>query len=443
MDPIIFQPEAECADRQTIQEIQLHKLKKIVEYCYERMPAYKEKMDALGVRPEHIKTLKDVQLLPFTTKDDLREYYPYGMFAVPMDDIVRIHASSGMTGNPTVVGYTRRDLDTWTDCVARIICAAGVVPSDIAQISFGYGMFTGGFGLHYGLERVGCAVVPISSGNTKRQLKMMRDFGSTVLIATPSYALYMGEVAEESGTDFSKMKLRLGLFGGEGHTKEMQQQIEKTLHIVDTENYGLSEIMGPGYSGECWVQNGMHIAEDHFVSEIIDPDTGEVLPMGETGELVITTLSKEALPVLRYRTKDITSFDPEPCKCGRTSMRMSKLRGRTDDMLVIRGVNVFPSQIEEVLLADPQTAPHYEIELTTRKHLDQVEVRVEVADPALLTSYAALEHLRRDMEQKLYTVLNMHVAVKLVEPHTLRRFEGKAQRVVDHRESSGGSGGAQ
>lgn len=440
MDPIIFQPEVECADRSVIQEVQLHRLKQTVEYCYERMPHYRQKMDAVGVRPSHIKTLKDVELLPFTTKDDLREHYPFGMFAVPMEDVVRVHASSGMTGNPTVVGYTRRDLDVWTDCVARVICAAGVVPSDIAQISFGYGMFTGGFGLHYGLERVGCAVVPVSSGNTKRQLKFMQDFGSTVLIATPSYALYMGEVAEESGTDFSKMRLRLGLFGGEGHTKEMQQQIERTLHIKDTENYGLSEIMGPGYSGECYIQNGMHIAEDHFISEIIDPDTGEVLPMGETGELVITTLSKEALPVLRYRTKDITSFDPEPCACGRRSMRMSKLRGRTDDMLIIRGVNVFPSQIEEVLLAMPEVAPHYEIELTTKKHLDQVEVRVEVADPALLSSYAALEQLRRRIEHAIYTVLNMHVTVKLVEPRSLARFEGKAQRVKDLRESSAGGG---
>lgn len=442
MDPIIFQPDMECAERELIREIQLHRLKKTVAYCYEAMPVYKKKMDELGVRPEHIRTLKDVELLPFTTKDDLREHYPYGMFAVPMEEIVRIHASSGQTGNPTVVGYTRHDLDVWTDCVARIICAAGVVPGDIAQISFGYGLFTGGFGLHYGLERVGCAVVPVSSGNTKRQLKLMHDFGSTVLIATPSYALYMGEVAEELGIDFSQMKLRLGLFGGEGHTKEMQQQIEKYLHIMDTENYGLSEIMGPGYSGECYIQNGMHIAEDHFVSEVIDPDTGKVLPIGESGELVITTLSKEALPVLRYRTKDITSFDPEPCACGRKSMRMSKLRGRTDDMIVIRGVNVFPTQIEEVLLAMPEVAPYYEIELSTRKHLDQIEVRVEVTDPAILTSYAAIDRLQKKIEHNIYTVLNMHVDVKLAEPKTLKRFEGKAKRVFDHRESAAGKGDA-
>lgn len=433
MDPIIFQPEMECADRETIRAIQLHRLKKTVAYCYERQPHYRRQLDERGVRPDHIQTLKDVELLPFTTKEDLRQLYPYGMMAVPMEEVVRIQASSGTTGNPTVVGYTRRDLDVWSDCVARIICCAGVVPTDIAQISFGYGLFTGGFGLHYGLEKVGCAVIPISSGNTERQLKMMHDLGSTALIATPSYALYLGETAANLGIDFSEMKLRVGLFGGEGHTREMQKQIEKYLHILDTQNYGLTEIMGPGYSGECYIQNGMHIAEDHFISEIIDPATGEVLPMGEEGELVITTLSKEALPVLRYRTKDLTAFDPEPCACGRTSMRMKMLTGRTDDMLVIRGVNVFPSQIEEVLLAMPDVAPYYEIELTTKRHLDQIEVRVEVADPALLTSYSALENLRNKIAHRIYTMLNLRVDVRLVEPQSLRRFEGKAKRVYDNR----------
>lgn len=437
MEPIIFQPEVECADRETIQALQLDRLKKTVAYCYERQPHYRRQLDERGVRPEHIRTLKDVELLPFTTKDDLRELYPYGMMAVPMDEVVRIQASSGTTGNPTVVGYTRRDLDVWSDCVARIICCAGVVPSDIAQISFGYGLFTGGFGLHYGLEKVGCAVIPISSGNTERQLKMMRDLQSTVLIATPSYALYLGETAQNLGIDFSEMQLRIGLFGGEGHTREMQKQIEKYLHILDTQNYGLTEIMGPGYSGECYIQNGMHIAEDHFISEIIDPQTGEVLPMGEEGELVITTLSKEALPVLRYRTKDLTSFDPEPCACGRTSMRMKTLTGRTDDMMVIRGVNVFPSQIEEILLAMPEVAPYYEIELTTKRHLDQIEVRVEVADPALLLSYSALETLRGTIAHRIYTTLNLRVDVKLVEPQSLTRFEGKAKRVFDNRRKNG------
>lgn len=436
MKPIIFQPEWECADRQTIRDIQLDRLKKTVEYCYNRVPYYRQRLDERGVRPEHIRTLKDVELLPFTTKEDFRMNYPYGMFAVPMKEIVRVQASSGTTGNPTAVGYTRKDLDVWSDCVARIVCATGVVPEDIAQISFGYGLFTGGFGLHYGLEKVGCAVIPVSSGNTERQLKIMHDMGSTVLISTPSYALYLGEMAEKLGVDFDALNLRIGLFGGEGHTVQMQKQIEKYLHILDTENYGLTEIMGPGYSGECYIQNGMHIAEDHFISEIIDPDTGETLPMGEEGELVITTLSKQAIPVLRYRTKDLTSFDDAPCACGRTSMRMMKLTGRTDDMLIIRGVNVFPSQIEGVLLAMSEVAPYYEIELTTRNHLDQIEVRVEVADPALLTSYAALENLRKQIMHQIYTVLNLRVDVKLVEPQSLKRFEGKAKRVFDNREST-------
>lgn len=439
MHPIIFQPEMECADRATIQTIQLERLKQTVAYCYERQPHYRRQLDERGVRPDHIRTLKDVELLPFTSKDDLRELYPYGLMAVPMEEVVRIHASSGTTGNPTVVGYTRRDLEVWSDCVARIICCAGVVPQDIVQISFGYGLFTGGFGLHYGMEKVGCTVIPISSGNSERQLKLMKDLGSTVLVATPSYALYLGETAERLETDFREMRLRVGLFGGEGHTREMQKQIERYLHILDTQNYGLTEIMGPGYSGECYMQNGMHIAEDHFISEIIDPDTGEVLPMGEEGELVITTLSKEALPVLRYRTKDLTSFDPEPCPCGRTSMRMKMLTGRTDDMLIVRGVNVFPSQIEEVLLALPEVAPHYEIELTTKNHLDQIEVRVEVADSKLLTSYAALENLRRNIADKIHSALNIRTGVKLVEPRSLSRWEGKAKRVLDHRDQGGKS----
>ncbi|MEG1752756.1 MAG: phenylacetate--CoA ligase, partial [Christensenella sp.] len=325
------------------------------------------------------------------------------------------------------------DLDMWTGLVARVACAAGVVPDDIAQISFGYGLFTGGFGLHYGLERVGASVIPVSSGNTKRQIKFMQDFGSTVLISTPSYAMYLGETAQSMGVDFKKLKLRLGLFGGEGHTKEMQQQIEKYLNITDTENYGLSEVIGPGFSGECYMQDGMHMADDEFIAEIIDPDTGEVLPMGESGELVITSLTKEALPILRYRTKDITRLNDEPCKCGRTSTRMDKVSGRTDDMLIIRGVNVFPSQIEGVLLGMNDVAPHYELVLTTEKHLDRIEVKVEVADESLLTSYSALEVLRTKIANSIFTMLNIHVKVTLAEPQSLKRFEGKAKRVTDLR----------
>ncbi|MEG0381889.1 MAG: phenylacetate--CoA ligase [Christensenella sp.] len=430
---MIWNKEAECADRKKIKELQLDRLKYTVRYCYDNVAHYRKKLDKIGLKPEHIKTLKDIEKLPYTTKDDLRENYPYGMFAVPMKQIVRVHGSSGTTGNPTIVGYTRHDLDMWTGLVARVACAAGVVPDDIAQISFGYGLFTGGFGLHYGLERVGASVIPVSSGNTKRQIKFMQDFGSTVLISTPSYAMYLGETAQSMGVDFKKLKLRLGLFGGEGHTKEMQQQIEKYLNITDTENYGLSEVIGPGFSGECYMQDGMHMADDEFIAEIIDPDTGEVLPMGERGELVITSLTKEALPILRYRTKDITRLNDEPCKCGRTSTRMDKVSGRTDDMLIIRGVNVFPSQIEGVLLGMNDVAPHYELVLTTEKHLDRIEVKVEVADESLLTSYSALEALRTKIANSIFTMLNIHVKVTLAEPQALKRFEGKAKRVTDLR----------
>ncbi len=433
MEHIIWNKEMECADRSKIRELQLERLKHTVAYCYDNVPHYKKKLDEAGIKPEHIKTLKDLEKLPFTTKEDLRENYPYGMFAVPMKQIVRVHGSSGTTGNPTIVGYTRHDLNMWTGLVSRIACAAGLLPDDIAQISFGYGLFTGGFGLHYGLENVGATVIPVSSGNTERQIKFMQDFGSTVLISTPSYALYLGETAQKMGVDFKKLKLRLGLFGGEGHTKEMQKQIEKYLNITDTENYGLSEVIGPGFSGECYKQNGMHIADDEFISEVIDPDTGEVLPMGERGELVITSLTKEALPILRYRTKDITRLFDEPCPCGRTTTRMEKVSGRTDDMLIIRGVNVFPSQIEGVLLGMEDVAPHYEIVLTTEKHLDRIEVKVEVADEKLLTSYKALETLKESIAHNIFTVLNMHVKVTLAEPQSLKRFEGKAQRVTDLR----------
>ena len=433
MEHIIWNREMECADRSTIKALQEERLRAQVAYAYDRVPHYKKKMDELGVKPKHIQTLKDVSLLPFTTKEDLRQNYPFDMLAVPLRDCVRLHASSGTTGNPTVVCYTRQDMDMWTECLARIICAAGATPDDVAQVSFGYGLFTGGFGLHYGLERVGLMVIPAASGNTERQFKLMRDFGSTVLIATPSYALYLGEYAKEHYIDMSKIKLRLGLFGGEGHTDAMRKEIEKGLHILDTENYGLSEVIGPGYSGECYLQNGMHIAEDNFYSEIIDPDTGSVLPLGEQGELVITSLTKQALPVLRYRTKDISSLTDEPCKCGRTSMRMTKCAGRTDDMLIIKGVNVFPSQIEEALVSMPEVGANYEIVVFNENHLDQLEVKVEVADPTLLDNYAALEKLADKVRQRIFTVLNIRVKVTLCEPFSLKRFEGKAQRVTDLR----------
>ena len=432
MEHIIWNREMECADKALIRELQLERLKKTVAVCYERVPHYRQKFDEIGLKPHHIKTLEDVKLLPFTTSEDLKNNYPYGLFAVDKRDVVRIHGSSGTTGKPKIVGYTKKDIDIWSEIMARVICAAGGTPEDTAQISFGYGLFTGGFGLHYGLEKIGAAVVPVSSGNTERQLMLMQDLESTILVSTPSYALYMADVAERIGVDMNKIKLRLGLFGGEGHTEEMRQQIEKRWGILSTENYGLSEIGGPGYSGECYLQNGMHIAEDHFISEIVDPDTLEPLPMGEKGELVVTTLSREAFPVLRYRTKDITWLDDTPCACGRKSMRMGKIQGRTDDMLIIRGVNVFPSQIESVLMAMDEVEPYYEIVVSREGYMDKIEVKVEVADIPL-DAFNQLEALRAKIKHNLYTTLNIDAKVTLASRGTLKRFEGKARRVTDLR----------
>lgn len=433
MEHIIWNRAKECASRSEIESIQLARLKKTVEYCYERVPLYKEKFDAIGLKPSHIVTLKDTKLIPFTTNEDLKNTYPFGMLAVDKREIVRVHASSGTTGKPKVLGYTRNDLDTWTECVSRVACAAGVTPDDMAQISFGYGLFTGGFGLHYGLENIGVAVVPVSSGNTERQLMIMEDFSPTILVSTPSYALYMADVAEKRGIDLTKNSIRIGLFGGEGHTEAMRLQIEKRWGMIATENYGLTEICGPGYSGECYIQEGMHIAEDDFFSEVIDPDTLEPLPIGEKGELVVTPLFKEGMPVLRYRTRDITWLNPEPCKCGRTSMRMAKVQGRTDDMLIIKGVNVFPSQIESVIMAIAEVEPHYELVVTRDGFMDNIEVKVEITDNLLLENYLELENLRQKVKHNLFTTLNIDAKVTLVSAGTLARFEGKARRVTDLR----------
>ncbi|WP_305146603.1 phenylacetate--CoA ligase family protein [Anaerovorax odorimutans] len=435
MEHIIWNREMECADRDTIRSIQLDRLKKIVDVCYNRVPLYKRKFDEIGLKPEHIKTLDDVQHLPFTTADDLKENYPFGMFAVDKKEVVRIHGSSGTTGKPKIVGYTKQDLDNWSEIMARVICAAGGTPEDIVQIAFGYGLFTGGFGLHYGMEKLGAMVVPLSSGNTERQLMIMQDFGSTILIATPSYALYLADEIEKKGIDKDKIKLRLALFGGEGHTEEMRAKIEKQLGILATENYGLSEVGGPGYSGECYLKQGMHIAEDQYFSEIIDPNTLKPLPVGDKGEVVITTLTKQAFPVLRYRTRDISWFNDEPCQCGRTSMRMAKVQGRTDDMMVIRGVNVFPSQIESVIMSMKEVEPFYEIVLTTEGYMDRIEVKVEFSDASLLDDYPKLEELRSKIKHNLRVILNIDAKVSLVSPGTLPRFEGKAKRVIDHRKN--------
>jgi phenylacetate-CoA ligase len=344
---MLWDVKTETMSRNQMRDIQSRRLRKAVRNAYENSELYRSKFNAAGLKPDHIRSIADIKLIPFTVKDDLRSTYPFGMFQTPMKNVVRLHASSGTTGKPTVVGYTRKDLDMWSECMARLICMAGVTQDDIAQVSFGYGMFTGALGLHYGLEKVGCAVIPASAGNTERQLMYMRDFGSTVLVGTPSYAMYIAEAAEKLGVDVKKeLRLRVGLFGGEGHSEKMRMEIERRLNILATENYGLSEIIGPGVSGECVHKAGMHVNEDHFIPEIINPETGETLPTGEKGELVLSAVTKETLPILRYRTRDITWLMEEPCKCGRTLVRMAKVQGRSDDMLIIRGVNVFPTQIE-------------------------------------------------------------------------------------------------
>ena len=430
---MIWNKEAEASRRSEMEAVQLVRLKDVVKRAYENVEFYRKRFDAIGLKLEHINTLKDIEKIPFTTKNDLRDNYPYSLFAVPMKQIVRIHASSGTTGKPIVVGYTKNDLENWSESVARLITAAGGSDEDVAQVVFGYGLFTGGFGLHYGLEKAGITVVPASSGNSERQIMLMQDFGATILVGTPSYALYLSEVAEEMGVSKGKHKLRLGLFGGEGHTPEMRAQIEKRWGILATENYGLSEIVGPGVSGECVHQCGMHINEDHYYPEIIDSDTEKSLSYGDKGELVLTTLTKEGIPMLRYRTKDITILNPEPCKCGRTNVRMNKVLGRTDDMLIIRGVNVFPSQIESVLVGMEHIGPHYQIIVTKKGYMDEIEVHVELIDGSKLEKYSELEKLENGIRHRLKTVLQIDARVKLVNPKTLERSVGKAKRVIDMR----------
>lgn len=426
----------ETLPREEIERIQLERLQETVNRVYEKVPYYRDKMDAAGVKPEDIKELKDLQKLPFVTKQDMRDTYPFGLFAVPKDELVRIHASSGTTGKPTVVGYTQKDLEMWTECVSRIAAMGGATSKDVAQICFGYGMFTGALGLHFGLENMGAAIVPSSTGNTEKQLMFMQDFGTTLLVATPSYALRIAEVAQQIGIDPKKdLGVKIALVGSELLTDAMRAEMHKMWgdDLLVTSNYGMSELMGPGVSGECLELNGMHINEDYFIPEIIDPNTGEVLPPGEKGELVITCIYKEALPLIRYRTKDITRLMYEPCACGRTTCRMENLDGRTDDMLKIRGVNVFPSQIEEVLLGIEEIGPHYEIIVTRDGHTDKLAIRVELASDALQDSYKALEAIEKKIKSKLRIVLGLDAKIQLESPNTLQRFEGKAKRVKDLR----------
>lgn len=428
----------ETLPRKKLEQLQLVRLQETVKKIYEKVPAYRNKMEEAGLKPEDIKSLNDLRKLPFTTKQDLRDNYPYGLFAVGKKELVRVHASSGTTGKPTVVGYTKKDLETWSECVSRIAVMGGASSDDVAQISFGYGMFTGALGLHYGLENIGAAVCPASSGNTQKQIMYMQDFEATLLVATPSYALHIAEVARQMGMDPAKdLKVRIGLFGGEGMTEPMREEMYKLWgrEMKVTQNYGMSELIGPGVSGECLELCGMHINEDHFIPEIINPETGEVLPEGEKGELVISCITKEALPLIRYRTRDISRLMYEPCKCGRTTVRMENLSGRSDDMLIIRGVNVFPTQIEEVLLKVPEIGAHYEIIVDRVNHLDTMEIKVELADESLLDSYALLGELERRIKSNLRVVLGIDAMIKLVTPRSLQRFEGKARRVTDLRKN--------
>jgi len=430
----IWNAEYETMSRDKLQELQLRRLQATVSWVYDRVPHYKQVLDSSGVRPRDIKTLEDVRKLPFTDKVTLRDTYPFGLFAVELDDVVRIHSSSGTTGKPIVVGYTKGDIATWTELTARVASAAGVVHSDRAQMAFGYGMFTGGFGMHYGLERCGATVIPASAGNTERHLMMMQDFGTTVLISTPSYALYIAEIGEKLGVDFEQLPLRLGLFGAEPCSDAAREEIERKLHIRATDNYGLSEVMGPGVSGECECACGLHINEDHFLVEIVNPATGEPVPEGGEGELVITPITKEAFPVLRYRTHDITRLNYEPCTCGRTLVRMDKVRQRTDDMLIIRGVNVFPSQIEDVLFKIEGIRPHYLIVVDRKQGLDDMEVRIEVAEEVFSDIMADMVRFTKHVAERLHAVIGLHVKVTLVEPGSIERTAGKSKRVLDRRD---------
>lgn len=430
----IYMPEVECASRQRIREIQLEKLKRQVDYAYKRVPYYQRKMDEMGVSPSDIRTLEDIRRLPFTDKSALRETYPYGMFAVDVAETVELHASSGTTGTPIVVGYTQDDMDVWSECIARLVQMATTIPSDRCQMAFGYGMFTGGFGLHYGLQRLGCTMIPAGSGNTSRHIKMIEDYGTTVLIATPSYAMRICEVGEEMGFDWESSSLRVGLFGGEPCPPALKAEIESRMHIICTDNYGLTEVMGPGVSGECLASRDMqHIAEDHFLWEVIDPESGEVLEPDEEGELVLTPLDKQAIPVLRYRTHDLTHVTEEPCKCGRTLARMQKVRSRSDDMLIIRGTNVFPSQVEDVLQGIDEVTPHYELIVEKANGMDKLTVRTEIRPESFSDSFAEMNDLKARIAEKVKGVLLVGVDVQLVEPGGIERTIGKAKHVDDRR----------
>jgi len=423
----------ECIDREALREIQNRRFLDTVRRVYFNVPHYRKKMQEYGLVPENIHDIDDIKKLPFTTKQDLRDTYPYGLFATHLSEIVRLHASSGTTGKPTVVGYTRNDLSLWSEVMARTLVAAGADKHSFIQVAYGYGLFTGGLGVHCGAERIGASVIPISSGNTKRQIQLMVDFGTTLIACTPSYALYLAETMEEMSIKKEQLKLKSGIFGAEPWTENMRKEIESKLNIKAYDIYGLSEVIGPGVSFECEFQCGMHINEDHFYPEIINPETGEVLPEGSVGELVFTTITKEGLPLIRYRTRDITSLNFEKCKCGRTLVRMNKVMGRSDDMIIIRGVNVFPTQIESVLLDIGETEPHYQLIVDRINNLDTLEVLVEVSERLFSDEVKKLEDLEKKIERAVEETLGISVKVRLVEPKTIERSEGKAKRVIDKR----------
>ncbi|MEG0071661.1 MAG: phenylacetate--CoA ligase [Raoultibacter sp.] len=430
----IYNRSIETASRERIHEIQLEKLQKQVAWTYERVAWYREQMDERGVSPHDIKTLDDIRLLPFTDKSVLRETFPYGLFAIPLNEVIELHSSSGTTGKPIVVGYNEHDMAVWSECIARLAQMAGVVPGDRAQMAFGYGMFTGGFGLHYGLQKLGCMIIPAGAGNTERHLTMIEDYGTTVLISTPSYAMHMCEVGESLGFDWAASTLRIGLFGGEPCPPKLKREIETRMHITCTDNYGLTEVMGPGVSGECLAQRDMqHIAEDHFLWEVVDPATGQPVPEGTEGELVLTPLDKQAIPVLRYRTHDLTHVITEPCACGRTHARMKKVRKRSDDMLIIRGTNVFPSQVEDVLGTIAGVTPHYRIVVDNETGLDRMTVMVELEPDAFSDSYEEMNAFKHAIADKLKQTMLVASIVKLIEPGGIQRSFGKTKHVEDNR----------
>ncbi len=420
-------------EREELLKLQGARVSAMVRRVYDSVPFYRNKLQEMGIEPGDITTIDDLKKLPFTTKQDLRDNYPFGLFTLPQTDVVRLHASSGTTGKSTVVGYTHNDIQMWSEVVARSLTMAGVGTSDIIQVAYGYGLFTGGLGLHYGAEKVGATVIPISGGNTKKQLQLMEDFGSTVLACTPSYAAYLGEALVEEKIDRKHIKLKAGVFGAEPWTEEMRTQIEQLLGIKAYDIYGLSEIIGPGVSMECHCQKGMHIFEDHFIPEIINPESGEVLPYGELGELVFTPATKEAMPLIRYRTRDLTRLRADRCECGRTLVRMEKCLGRSDDMLIIRGVNVFPSQVESVLLEMSETKPHYLLVVDRENNLDTLEIRVEIEEQFFSDEVKELEGLRKRIKANISSILGISATIRLVEPGTIERSMGKAQRVIDNR----------